>query len=257
MPEPTVNVDETTIFLSINRFERKKSIHLCIEALIELKDKILSEKEFKKSNIKLIIAGGYDERVKENVEHFKELKDLAEKGGVLQHITWKRAFSDEEKPILLANACAILYTPTTEHFGIVPIECMASCKPVIACASGGPLESIAHGKTGYLCEPTSTSFANAMLKFIRNKKMSEKMGLDGRERVEKLFSRDSLALKLNNTCNSLMELEDATIWNNTFLFLFWMTSVAVAVLTYWSYRILLVFDSIDKTFKSIYLDGVI
>ena len=106
----------------------------------------LSDKEFKKSNIKLIIAGGYDKRVKENVDHFNELEEIAKKGNVLQYITWKRAFSDEEKPILLANACAILYTPTNEHFGIVPIECMASCKPVIACASGGPLESVANGK---------------------------------------------------------------------------------------------------------------
>jgi alpha-1,3/alpha-1,6-mannosyltransferase len=218
LPKPTINPAEETIFLSINRFERKKSIHLCIEALIELKNNIMNEKDFNKCNIKLIIAGGYDERVKENRDHFNELKDLAEKGGVLNYITWKRAFTDEEKPILLANACAILYTPTNEHFGIVPIECMASCKPVIACASGGPLESVADGKTGYLCEPNSNSFANAMLKFIKNKKLSVEMGTDGRKRVEKMFSRDSLALKLNAICNDLMLLENISMCNKVLIY---------------------------------------
>ena len=204
LPPPTVDTKKNVVFLSINRFERKKSIDLCIKALIELKNNILSDKEFERYNIQLVIAGGYDERVKENVDHFNELKEIAKQGGVISYITWKRAFKDEEKPILLSNACAILYTPTNEHFGIVPIECMASCKPVIACASGGPLESISNGKTGYLCEPNARSFANAMFKFIKDKQLSKKMGMDGRKRVEKMFSRESLALKLDDICLGLV-----------------------------------------------------
>ena len=204
LPPPTVDTKKNVVFLSINRFERKKSIDLCIKALIELKNNILSDKDFERYNIQLVIAGGYDERVKENVDHFNELKEIAKEGGVISYITWKRAFKDEEKPILLSNACAILYTPTNEHFGIVPIECMASCKPVIACASGGPLESISNGKTGYLCEPNARSFANAMFKFIKDKQLSKKMGMDGRERVEKMFSRESLALKLDDICLGLV-----------------------------------------------------
>ena len=242
LPDPTIDTKRETIFLSINRFERKKSINLCIEALIELKNNILSDKEFKKSNIKLIIAGGYDKRVKENVDHFNELEEIAKKGNVLQYITWKRAFSDEEKPILLANACAILYTPTNEHFGIVPIECMASCKPVIACASGGPLESVANGKTGYLCEPNASSFANAMLKFIKNKSLSKEMGVDGRKRVEQMFSRDSLALKLNNICEDLSLLDDANACNNFCLFLIFVCSfICLIIIVFCVYLLYLIY----------------
>ena len=54
---------------------------------------------------------------------------------------------------MLAAATVVIYTPENEHFGIVPIEAMAAGKPVIACRSGGPKESVLHGETGYLCEP--------------------------------------------------------------------------------------------------------
>lgn len=48
---------------------------------------------------------------------------------------------------LLFHSQAVLYTPANEHFGIVPVEAMAIGTPVIARRSGGPMESIADGKT--------------------------------------------------------------------------------------------------------------
>ncbi len=47
----------------------------------------------------------------------------------------------------------MLYTPQNEHFGIVPIEAMAAGRPVVACSSGGPLESVVEGVTGLLRKP--------------------------------------------------------------------------------------------------------
>ena len=72
-------------------------------------------------------------------------------------MTFIRSFSDAEKVGLLRRALAVIYTPTNEHFGIVPVECMAAHKPVVACSSGGPMESVADGETGFLCEPTGAS----------------------------------------------------------------------------------------------------
>ena len=77
---------------------------------------------------------------------------VAESEGVTDKVEFIRSFTDDEKVGLLNSAVAILYTPTNEHFGIVPIECMAAHKPVVACNSGGPMESVANGKTGFLCE---------------------------------------------------------------------------------------------------------
>ena len=76
------------------------------------------------------------------------------------------SFTDAQRGALLAASAAVLYTPPGEHFGIVPLEAMASGRPVVACNSGGPLESVAHGRTGFLCEPRPAAFANAMVQLL-------------------------------------------------------------------------------------------
>ncbi|CAN0653651.1 Group 1 glycosyl transferase [Nitratireductor aquimarinus] len=51
--------------------------------------------------------------------------------------------------------CRALVFPGTEDFGIVPVEAMASGRPVIAHASGGVLDSIVPDRTGLLFEDQS------------------------------------------------------------------------------------------------------
>ena len=77
-----------------------------------------------------------------------------------------RSFSDAQRSALLAAAAAVVYTPSDEHFGIVPLEAMAAGRPVIACNSGGPTESVVHGVTGFLCKPHPAAFAAAMAKLV-------------------------------------------------------------------------------------------
>jgi alpha-1,3/alpha-1,6-mannosyltransferase len=55
-----------------------------------------------------------------------------------------------------------------EHFGMVPLEAMAAQRAVVACASGGPMESIVEGVTGYLCAPTPAAFADAAARLLQD-----------------------------------------------------------------------------------------
>ena len=59
-----------TFFLSINRFERKKQLHSAILAFKQLRLRLGVQRG---AAPYLIIGGGYDERVYENVSHFNEL----------------------------------------------------------------------------------------------------------------------------------------------------------------------------------------
>mmetsp|Transcript_349 Transcript_349/g.411 ORF Transcript_349/g.411 Transcript_349/m.411 type:complete len:114 (-) Transcript_349:46-387(-) len=99
---------------------------------------------------------------------------------------------------MLAECLAVLYTPSNEHFGIVPIEAMFAQKPVIAVNSGGPLETVLHEKTGFLCDPDPTSFAKAMQQCLSmSDEQLQKIGSDARQWVHSQFSIESFTNKLD------------------------------------------------------------
>ena len=125
-------------FLSINRYERKKNIGLAIRAFARLGS----------VRARLVVAGGYDSRVPENVEHHAELVELARELGVADRTVFLRSPSDQEKVWLLRSSWCLVYTPAGEHFGIVPLEAMYCSTPVIAVNSGGPTETVVHEQTG-------------------------------------------------------------------------------------------------------------
>jgi alpha-1,3/alpha-1,6-mannosyltransferase len=186
-------------FLSINRYERKKDLKLAINAFSILKKKLKSS-----FNCHLIMAGGYDYRVEENVQHFIELKSLAKSFGVEDDISFLRSISDTQKVSLLKMSYCLLYTPTNEHFGIVPIEAMYCEKPVIATNTGGPLETIADNITGYLVPPEAEKFADAMLNLISNPHKQKSYGAMARRQIIEKFSYLSFQQKLNNILLTLI-----------------------------------------------------
>jgi len=62
--------------------------------------------------------------------------------------------------------CKALIFPGVEDFGIVPLEVMASGRPVIAFAKGGALETVVDGSTGlFFEEQTTDSLVEALQRF--------------------------------------------------------------------------------------------
>jgi len=177
-PTEVVDNPSITTFLSLNRYERKKNIGLAIRAFARLG----------KTSARLIVAGGYDSRVTENVQHFTELVSLAEELSVGDRVIFLRSPGDQEKVWLLRTSSCLIYTPAGEHFGIVPLEAMFCNTPVIAVNSGGPTETVLHGKTGWLCEGDPEQFAIAMRKVDSGDIDLKFIGMNGRKRVEQKFS---------------------------------------------------------------------
>lgn len=192
--------DPTRMFLSINRYERKKNLNLAIESFAELRSRV-TEDEF--ANLSLVMAGGYDERVRENVEHYAELEKLIESLGLKEKVRLLRSVSAGNKMELLRAASVVLYTPSHEHFGIVPIEAMFTNNPVIAVNNGGPCETVVDGVTGFLRPADKDHFADAMLEFMNFDKIVE-MGAAGQDRVMRNFSFDSFTQSLNDLITSLV-----------------------------------------------------
>jgi glycosyltransferase involved in cell wall biosynthesis len=73
--------------------------------------------------------------------------------------------SDQEFKRILARCRALLF-PGVEDFGIIPVEAMASGRPVIARAKGGAVETVSDGVTGILYDdPSVDGLEKAILSF--------------------------------------------------------------------------------------------
>lgn len=77
--------------------------------------------------------------------------------------------SDDRLANLYSKAKALVF-PQEEDFGIVPLESMASGRPVIAFRSGGAVETLVEGKTGlFFDEQTVDALAYAVKNFDSSK----------------------------------------------------------------------------------------
>ena len=85
----------------------------------------------------------------------------------------------------ITNEQWALYTPSNEHFGIVPIEAMSHGLPVIAMNSRAEGNN-SNGITGYLCDPTSKSITEVIEKLLEIDDRDE-MGEAGGSESRKCF----------------------------------------------------------------------
>lgn len=160
-------------------------------------------------------TGGYDPRVSENVSYHQELVDLAE-SLKLSNATVKSilpalavppntevifllSVPNALKQLLLNSAKLLVYTPSNEHFGIVPLEAMLCGVPVLAANTGGPTETVVEGQTGWLCDPEQVNeWSKVMDKVLNSMSEAElaQMSQNGMSRVRDNFADTQMAERL-------------------------------------------------------------
>ncbi|SCU93499.1 LANO_0E04038g1_1 [Lachancea nothofagi CBS 11611] len=218
--------NDTKFYLSINRYERKKNIELAITSFA-----LSSQSSC--SNVKLVLAGGYDERIVENKQYLRELQDAAHNlklSFVTLHyphwdasspsadnvagakIIFLTSVSSSLKDLLLQKSEMLLYTPSHEHFGIVPLEAMKLGRPVLAVNNGGPLETVVtltpklneSEATGWLRPSDPEHWAAAIEEAVPylsgNRTIFHE---NGPARVRNLFSRDAMTVQFEKNIGEL------------------------------------------------------
>ncbi|KAI0445551.1 hypothetical protein F4803DRAFT_507249 [Xylaria telfairii] len=207
--------------LSINRFERKKDIALAIKAFAGLSKQ-------QRADARLAIAGGYDPRVSENVGYHNELVKLAESLGLKNmtvrtpqtaqavpqdvEVLFLQNVTNMLKEMLLSSARLLVYTPANEHFGIVPLEAMLSGVPVLAADTGGPVETVVEGQTGWLRSPDNVNEWTAVMDKALHKLSAQdlaKMSKAGIERVKNSFGEAEMAQRLDSIFDTMLRTEKA------------------------------------------------
>ncbi|KAH9948131.1 alpha-1,3-mannosyltransferase ALG2 [Amylocystis lapponica] len=209
--------------LSLNRFEKKKNAALAINAFALLRKKLAEDSASSPpQDIRLVLAGGYDPRLEDNMMTLVGLIDRANANSLTYNIVAPSAsrvsvppfnltptapdilfllnFTTAQRSALLSapSTLALLYTPTNEHFGIGPVEGMLCGLPVLACNSGGPTESVVDAppaaRTGWLRAPDAQTWADALAEIVALPPAARTaLGTRARQRATAHFGMDAMA----------------------------------------------------------------
>jgi glycosyltransferase involved in cell wall biosynthesis len=121
--------------LVVSRLTRQKRV-----------DQIIKGMSHVRSNVRCLIAGTGD--------YEKELKQLVAKSRVGDRVEFLGYVDDERLLSLYANAMAVFYAPYDEDYGYATVEAFKAQKPVLTASdSGGVLEFVTDGETGYVVAP--------------------------------------------------------------------------------------------------------
>lgn len=133
-------------WLSVNRLVHYKQVELQLEAWATMPER------------RLVIVGA-DEPARHFQQYKKQLLALKP-----PNVTFLPPQTSDKLRDLYAHAEGFVTTSHNEDFGLTAVEAMAAGKPVVAVNEGGYQETVVHGITGYLIDPTVSALTQAVSK---------------------------------------------------------------------------------------------
>lgn len=119
-----------------------------------------------------------------------ELTELCKTLGISNKVHFKGYISNTKVPEAFNEMDIACFGSRweSESFGVAAVEAMACGLPVVATKVAGFREVMENGETGYLVEIDDTeTMAVYMLKLYRDKELRDRLGQNGRKRVERLY----------------------------------------------------------------------
>jgi glycosyltransferase involved in cell wall biosynthesis len=164
----------------------------------------------KVKNLSFLIKGFY-ESLKENKKMFlhivgegqerNNLETLAENLNITDFIKFHGVLYKENLLKIYQNSDVFLVTSEYESFCMVTTEAMACGLPVIGTKVGFLPNLINHGETGFLVELNNIKeLKERILFFTKNREKARAFGSKARNFVEKNFSWEESAKRIENIC---------------------------------------------------------
>ncbi len=171
--------DDTSLLIAPARLEREKD-HQTLLACLPL---VLAR--YPQTYLLLAGTGALESALREQGRQL----------GVAAHVRFLGQRSDV--PRLLAQSTLCVLPSYEEPFGLVLLEAMAVCKPIVACDAGGPRDIVVNGQTGLLVPPRQPrAMAQAITDLLGDPRRARELGAAGQRRVREQFAARPMAEKM-------------------------------------------------------------
>jgi len=162
---------DVTYLVSVGRIVRRKDYPSLLAAL----------KKVERDDVHLLLLGDGPER--------SNLEALSKQLGIAERVQFRGFVSEEEKYQLLAAADVFVLTSLHEGFGLVYLEAMHCGLPIIASRTGGQIDFLTEGETGYLAQTgDAESLASALRRMLAKPEIRAAMGERNRELVKSYYA---------------------------------------------------------------------
>ncbi|KAJ3711637.1 glycosyltransferase family 4 protein [Lentinula guzmanii] len=217
-PDVAAILSDRPTLISLNRFEKKKNVALAVEAFARIR-----AQEPNSANLRLVLGGGYDPRLEDNMLTLYSLIDLVSKKHSLSYnvITPSSPKAVKIPPLntTLENPAVlfVLNFTTAQRTALL----MSPSTIVLACDSGGPVESIvdepAEERTGWLRAPNPEIWTEALRQIVDlGEEERSKMRERAKKRAREMFGMEAMASGIENALKEAVDMGQVqsrvTLW---------------------------------------------
>ena len=125
--------------------------------------------------------------------------------GLGARVQWHGALPQPKLLEFYRAATAVVVPSREEGFGLVAVEAQLCETPVVAFASGGLVDTIEDGATGYLVPPGDAASLAAALDRVVSSESRHEIGKAGRQSALARFAPDSVARRYRKLYDSVLE----------------------------------------------------
>ncbi len=192
-------LEDRKVILTLGRLVPRKGQDLVIRALPAVLEAVPEA-------VYLIVGDGPDRQ---------RLEALAGEVGVADRVIFAGRVPDEEV-VAYYNCADVMAMPSREEpetgdvegFGIVFLEANACGKPVVGGRSGGVVDAVADGVSGFLVDPHDPAdLASRLIALLQDPDLARRMGKAGRERAAREFTWDRSAERLREALEGLGDVQ--------------------------------------------------
>lgn len=181
------DLSKTYKLLFLSRIEEKKGLELLFEALSQVA-----------IPYQLSIAGTGEQ------SYIQSLKNLAERLGIQQKLTWLGHVANEQKFDLLAQSDLMTLTSYNENFANVVIESLAMGTPVLISEEVGLAGYVKEHRLGWICGLNPTEISSIISKSYQEVGKREEIRLIGPSLIKEHFATMNLVKRYEDLYHSFV-----------------------------------------------------